>query len=208
MSLEILHWGIVALAAAYRASPAPQQQPAGYSVFDRDDVWRGAFSARLILVSGLAGAVFWPPASLPFVIGLVLLAVAYEGCLYVRHQELQLRRRAFMRCERTAVHEAHQRDQQLIQSLARLIHDLGPPVQGVSSIADLLLRIAAREARESPGAISERLGRHADYLEHLIRQLNARLRRQDPPTLRRCRVDVMLIATTVGEARALAGLHP
>jgi signal transduction histidine kinase len=70
----------------------------------------------------------------------------------------------------------------------------------VSSIADLLLRIAAREARESPGTISERLGRHADYLEHLIRQLNARLRRQNPPTLRRCRVDVMLIAATVVES--------
>jgi signal transduction histidine kinase len=199
LSLEILHWGILALAAAYRASPAPQQ-PAGYRMFDRDDVWRGAVFARFTLVSGLAGAVFWLAASRSFVIGLVLLAVAYEGCLHLRHQELQRRRRTFVRRERAAVHEAQQRDRQLIQALARLIHDLGPPVQGVSSIADLLLRIAAREARESPGTISERLGRHADYLEHLIRQLNARLRRQNPPTLRRCRVDVMLIAATVVES--------
>jgi 2-polyprenyl-3-methyl-5-hydroxy-6-metoxy-1,4-benzoquinol methylase len=161
LSLEILHWGILALAAAYRASPAPQQ-PAGYRMFDRDDVWRGAVFARFTLVSGLAGAVFWLAASRSFVIGLVLLAVAYEGCLHLRHQELQRRRRTFVRRERAAVHEAQQRDQQLIQSLARLIHDLGPPVQGVSSIADLLLRIAAREARESPGTISERLGRHAE----------------------------------------------
>ncbi|MEI7768999.1 MAG: HAMP domain-containing sensor histidine kinase [Chloroflexales bacterium] len=199
LALDILRWGILALAAAYRASPAPQR-PAGDGLFDRDDCWRGTSFARLTLMSGLASAAFWSLASFPVVIGFVVIAVTYEGWLQLRHAELQRQRRACIRRERAAVHEAREHDQQLIQALARLIHDLGPPVQGVSSIADLLLRIAARETRESPRTLSERLGHHADQLEHLIRQLNARLRRQSPPSLRRCGIDVTVIATLVVES--------
>lgn len=199
VALELVPWSIVALAAAYRASPAPHP-PASYRVFDRDDPWRGSSFARLTLVGGLAGTAFWSLAAGPLVIGLVGIAVVYEACLPMRHHELQRRRRAFVRRERVAVHEARERDQQLIQSLARLIHDLGPPIQSVSSIADLLMRIAAREVCESPQAISERLGRHADYLEHLIRQLNARLRRQDRSHLHRRAIDVAVIATIVVES--------
>lgn len=199
LPIETMQWAILALAAAYRARPM-QHQVDGYAALDRDDSWRGSSLARLFLVIGLLIAVLWPPTPMEFVVGLVVLSVAHEGCLRIRHQTAQHKRRDLLRRERAAFQSARSNDHQLIQSLARLIHDLGPPVQSLSSIADQLLRIAAREERESPRTISERLGRHADYLEHLIRQLNARLRRQKPPTLRRCRVDVMLIATTVVES--------
>jgi signal transduction histidine kinase len=199
LPIETAQWALLALAAAYRARPLPSQTDSA-TALERDDSWRGSSLARFVMVLGLLIAATWPPAPAALVVGFLVLSVGYEGCLRVRHQTAQRRRREELQRERTAFQHARNHDHQLIQSLARLIHDLGPPVQGVSSIADHLLRIAAREERESPRTISERLGRHADYLEHLIRQLNARLRRQSPPTLRRCRVDVMLIATTVVES--------
>lgn len=199
LPIETAQWALIALAAAYRARPLSSQADSS-AALERDDSWRGSSLARLVLVLGLLIAATWPPAPTALVVGFLVLSMGYEGCLRVRHQIAQRRRREVLQRERTAFQHARNHDHQLIQSLARLIHDLGPPVQGISSIADQLLRIAAREERESPRTISERLGRHADYLEHLIRQLNARLRRQSPPTLRRCRVDVMLIATTVVES--------
>jgi signal transduction histidine kinase len=199
LPIETAQWALLALAAAYRGRPLSSQADSA-TALERDDSWRGSSLARSVMVLGLLIAATWPPAPTVLVVGFLVLSVGYEGCLRVRHQTAQRRRREELQRERTAFQHARNHDHQLIQSLARLIHDLGPPVQGVSSIADQLLRIAAREERESPRTISERLGRHADYLEHLIRQLNARLRRQNPPTLRRCRVDVMLIATTVVES--------
>ena len=199
LPIETAQWALLALAAAYGARPL-RRQPASAAELDRDDSWRGSSLAHLMLALGFLIAATWQPAPTVLVTSLLVLSVGYEACLRVRHQAVQRRRREEIQRERTAFQHARDRDHQLIQSLARLIHDLGPPVQGVSSIADQLLRIAAREARESPRAISERLGRHADYLEHLIRQLNARLRWQSPPTIRRSRVDVMLIATTVVES--------
>jgi two-component system OmpR family sensor kinase len=199
LPIETAQWALIALAAAYRARPLSSQADSA-TALERDDSWRGSSLARFVLVLGLLIAATWPPAPTALVVGFLTLSLGYEGCLRARHQTAQRRRRQELQRERAAFQHARDHDHQLIQSLARLIHDLGPPVQGVSSIADQLLRIAAREERESPRTISERLGRHADYLEHLIRQLNARLRRQSPPTLRRCRVDVMLIATTVVES--------
>jgi len=202
LPIETAQWALLALAAAYRACPLPSQTDSA-TALERDDSWRGSSLARLVMVLGLLIAATWLPAPTALVVGFLVLSLGYEGSLRARHQIAQRRRRQELQRERAAFQHARDHDYQLIQSLARLIHDLGPPVQGVSSIADQLLRIAAREERESPRTISERLGRHADYLEHLIRQLNARLRRQSPPTLRRCRVDVMLIATTVVESLQL-----
>lgn len=199
LPIETTQWALLALAAAHRARPI-QSQADGYAVLERDDSWRGSFLVRLFLVMDLLIIVLWPPTPSEFVAGLVVLSVAYEGCLRTRHQTAQRKRNDLLRRERIAFQSARDNDHQLVQSLARLIHDLGPPVQGVSSIADQLLRIAAREERESPRTISERLGRHADYLEHLIRQLNARLRRQTPPALRRCKIDVTVIAAAVVES--------
>lgn len=199
LPIETAQWALLALAAAYRARPLSSQTDSA-TALERDDSWRGSSLARFVMILGLLIAATWPPAPAALVVGFLVLSLGYEGCLRVRHQIAQRRRREVLQRERAAFQHARDHDHQLIQSLARLIHDLGPPVQGVSSIADQLLRIAAREERESPRTISERLGRHADYLEHLIRQLNARLRRQNPPILRRCRVDVMVIATTVVES--------
>lgn len=207
LPLETVQWALIAFAAAYGARP-PSSQIDSAATLERDDIWRGSSLARLVLALGLLILACRPPAATGLVIGFLVISVAYEGCLYVRHRMAQRQRRALLQRERATFQQARDDDQQLIQALARLIHDLGPPVQGVSSIADQLLRIADRKERESPRAISERLGRHADHLEHLIRQLNARLRRQRPPTLRRCRVDVMVIATTVVESlRPLARLR-
>lgn len=199
LPLETLKGGVLALAAAYRAQPTPVP-PDGVKVLERDESWRGTWLVRLVLVSGLLIAV---PGSTPpmlLVLGLVAMGIAHEGCLQLRHQELQRQRRVQLQRERSAFRTARDGDQQTIQALARLIHDLGPPVQGISGIVDQLIRIAVGQERESPRTLSERLGSHADHLEHLIRQLNVRLRRESPATPRRCTVDVMVVAMTVVES--------
>jgi signal transduction histidine kinase len=206
MPITIGPWVLLALASAYCAGPAPPQGDP-WTRRERDDCWRGTILVQISLVLGLGSALVWPLPSPTLVIGLLTLALIYAGCLHLRHQATMRRWRQHWQHEQATFQRTHATDQQHLHALARLIHDLGSPVQGVSSIADQLLRIATGDLRESPRTISERLGRHADYLEHLIRQLAAHLRHQQPTAPRRTRIDVMIIATTVVESHQFLARH-
>ncbi|NCC93820.1 MAG: HAMP domain-containing histidine kinase, partial [Opitutae bacterium] len=195
-------WVLLALAAAAAAGPAsPQGDP--WTCRARDDGWRGTVLVQLGLVLGLGRALVAPLPDPPLVIGLITLTLLVTSCWFVRHQATMRRWRRAWQHEQAAFHHAQATEQQHLHALARLIHDLGPPVQGVSSIADQLLCRAARDVRASPATVGERLGQHADHLEHLIRQLTTRLRRQDAPPMRHRRIDALIIATLVVES-----MHP
>jgi signal transduction histidine kinase len=165
--LYTLHYVLLAL-GAYRSAERPPQAPdIPYSAmpFTHWILW--SLLPRILLLTALGATLALVSAPLSIVLTLLVLATIRE--LIAAYDQ-----RRVLHALHAAQEQADRGATQMLDFLARIVHDLAAPLQGLHTI------VASTE-RTSPNAVGGPLYEQVAHLDHLIDQLRSYLQSRTMP---------------------------
>jgi signal transduction histidine kinase len=168
--LYTLHY-VFRARAAYRGAIQPPRAPeVPYTVMPLTHWFILALLPRVMLLAGLTCTLTLAPAPLQTVLALLVVAG-------LRELIAALDQRRVLRALHLAQAEAHAGATQTVDFLARIVHDVAAPLQGLRTLAD--------SASPSPAAaaITAPLRDQLTHLDHLVDQLRSYLQSRTGPVL-------------------------